>query len=167
MGLIGLLLILLLATVHSFFFSETLSLGDLTIVEGTLRLKPELSEHGGDMPTEYTWVELVGHDELYFLLGCSYEACVRGEVLDLKPGVDLKLYTKIDKLNFSKSIVYQMQTQDGRYLLNLSNYNNCKTNSWKRLVPIFLIALAMLLYNLHKIRKSPNSPLFEANGDAD
>ena len=148
MTLLGLILIGLLTLVYSYYSKQPIEKNDLMLIKGELQNKPKLITWGGDMP--YYEIELILKDKRkdFSLINCGYDLINEEHILSLKTGQEVQLYvSRLEYRNDDDVEIFSL-TIGKENVFKIDEYNRCYVNYWKRLYPLVIIMLIILIFRI-------------------
>ena len=148
--LLGMLLILLLASTYTYNSSNSVRRYELTVIHGVLKDVPKFGSTGGDFVYPNVKFSLNGFKELFVLRQCSYESLDVVKLSKLIKGDSLKI--EASKVADGLYYVFELSLTNGYSLLDFEDYGVCNSNRWKK--PFFFAVLVCVVLVVRKMKKT-------------
>jgi hypothetical protein len=147
--LLGMLLILLLASIYTYNSSNSVRRYELTVIHGALKDAPKFGSTGGDFTYPYVTFGLNEYKEQFILSQCSYKSLDLIGVGKLIIGDSLKVEALSDDGMY---YVFGLSLTNGYSLLDFEDYGVCNSNRWKK--PFFFAVLVCVVLVVRKMKKT-------------
>jgi len=123
-------------------------------VPGVLREEPQIGSSGSEIQFKYAYVYLRRLDNKFEMCHCSYNKLNLNKFLKLKAGDSVVL--GITERSFLRGSVnvYELSSKRLGSILELTDFNYCSRNSWRRgwqfVIALLSIVVLRILYKLIK-----------------
>jgi hypothetical protein len=147
--LIGLILLGFIVMVYSYYSNKPIIRDNLTEISGQLQNNPRLITWGGDMPEYEIELNLTNYEKKEFsLVDCGYQLTEEKYILGLPKGTMIKLFADRHEFTTDNDVEIYCLYVNGKMVFSLNDYNKCSFNYWKRVLPMVLIILILLIFRV-------------------
>lgn len=101
------------------------------------------------MPEYEIELNLTNYEKKEFsLVDCGYQLTEEKYILGLPKGTMIKLFADRHEFTTDNDVEIYCLYVNGKMVFSLNDYNKCSFNYWKRVLPMVLIILILLIFRV-------------------